>query len=424
MESAERSGGVALALGLLLVLGALAMNEAVLAYLFAPDAELSAAMRWRVRGVQAVVFVLGLALMFLRYPIQMYASRIARRFPNSAALAFGLGVVAAILVGVELGFHAWNVVSAREGPQTVVSYSEALWKPGAVCRSRKTVGDRVVYDVTYTMDEMGRRVTPAALDRPASHHLLFFGGSYTFGQGVDDAETFPNTAAENLPDWRVTNFGYPGHGPAHLLERLEDPDFFDAIPGDEIVLVYTFIPNHVRRVIGSMRIATAWGRQSPYYAPGPDGELTRMGVVGSGRARLSEMYRWLSKESILKFFEIDVPVRIAPRHLEHTAAVIAACRSRFLERIENARFVVVIYPDRPEAEFSGSEIAPYLAERGIECFDYAARLERDSDYWIGDDTHPTAEAHARVGAWFAEDLARKLDEDAAKAASRPAAGSS
>lgn len=404
MERAVARDRVVAVLGGVLAVLSLAANEAVFAFLFAPDGDLSSGSRWRVRGVQVVLALGGLALVVFRKRIARVGSGVLRLHPNLSAAGIGLGVTAVLVGFVELGFHAWNTIGERNGPTTRVTYSQPLWQAGVACESTKAIGDRVVYRVTYTMGEHGRRITPGSVNRPAGRALVFFGGSYTFGQGVNDEETLPNAVAKRVEGWRVLNFGYPGYGPGQMLERLENAETLDEFSGDEVVLVFTFIPNHVRRVIGSMRVATAWGREAPYYALDGDGGVVRRGTVSHGRGVVSTVYRWLAKEPILKHYDVDVPVRIGGSHLAHTAEVIAAARDRFLEQFPEGRFVVVVYPDKPDAEFSGAEIAPYLVARDVEVLDYAARLGDDSHYWIADDTHPTGVAHDRVGAWIVEDL--------------------
>lgn len=404
MWSRNRDDRIGLIIASFAGLLSLACNEVVLAYLFAPDGDLSSGLRWRVRLVQLAMAGVAAIAFASRRNVGKNVVEIARRAPSLFAFSIGTVVVAAMLVAVELGFHAWNVIAERSSPHVVVSYSEPLWKKDVVCHSRKTVGERVVYDVTYTMDDNGRRTTPASAGREGGRHLLFFGCSYTFGQGVNDAETLPNGVANLLPGWHVTNFAYPGHGPVQTLEQLDSGDSLEPFLSGDPILIYTFIPNHVRRVIGSMRVATEWGRSLAYYAIRPDGRLVQSGTLETGSPFRSAVYRWLAREPVLKYFDVDLPIRIANSHLDHAAAVIAASRDRFEGRVKAGRFVVVVYPDRPGEEFSGGRIVPFIERRGITVFDYSARLDTSNDYWIEGDTHSTAAAHARVAEWLSEDL--------------------
>ncbi len=110
------------------------------------------------------------------------------------------------------------------------------WRPtpGATCRHVRE-GD---YDVVYTFDENGYRQSHQAAE--AMIDITFYGDSYTFGHGVNDAETFANVlAAEYLADTvQVYNAGVDGYGIVQmyqaLLTRCEDIE-----PGDIVVFTPT-----------------------------------------------------------------------------------------------------------------------------------------------------------------------------------------
>ena len=64
-------------------------------------------------------------------------------------------------------------------------------EPGQQARSRvMTLNHDVIYDVVYSTDQHGLRVTPPN-DNPAAKPILFFGCSYAFGEGVNDDESSP-----------------------------------------------------------------------------------------------------------------------------------------------------------------------------------------------------------------------------------------
>jgi len=85
---------------------------------------------------------------------------------------------------------------------------------------------KVVFEATYTADHYSRRVTPSPEVTPAPPTaLLFFGGSYTFGEGVNDDETMPACVAAQTDECQVHNYGLPGAGPQHMLEQLRAEGF-------------------------------------------------------------------------------------------------------------------------------------------------------------------------------------------------------
>lgn len=70
-------------------------------------------------------------------------------------------------------------------------------------------GDEVIYDVTYTINANGLRHTPSS-DSSSKSCLLFFGGSFTFGEGLNDNETLPYLMGKALNEkYRIFNFGLP-----------------------------------------------------------------------------------------------------------------------------------------------------------------------------------------------------------------------
>jgi hypothetical protein len=76
----------------------------------------------------------------------------------------------------------------------------------------------LIYDVTYTIDADGLRIAAGLDENPHDNRcMLFFGCSFTFGEGVDDHEAMPYVAG-TLANLRAYNFGFPGYGP-HQMPR-------------------------------------------------------------------------------------------------------------------------------------------------------------------------------------------------------------
>jgi hypothetical protein len=85
---------------------------------------------------------------------------------------------------------------------------------------------RVIFDAHYTIDaNLNRKVVSA----PSGPAVAFFGDSFTFGTGLDDAQTLPQIFAD-LHDRKigVLNFGFPGYGPQQFLRALET-NMFDSL---------------------------------------------------------------------------------------------------------------------------------------------------------------------------------------------------
>jgi hypothetical protein len=99
------------------------------------------------------------------------------------------------------------------------------------------------FDVAYNIDADGNRA--AKKPENPKGHVIFLGGSMTFGHGVEDSQSYP-ALLQNLywPKFEVINKGVVGYGTMQsymtLLEELKS----DNPPS---VAVYAFIPHHIVR---------------------------------------------------------------------------------------------------------------------------------------------------------------------------------
>ncbi len=89
---------------------------------------------------------------------------------------------------------------------------------------------RIIYDAVYTIDANLLRKTQSCEDCAT---IAFFGGSFTFGEGVNDADTLPQQLADSFGRRvRVLNLGFSGYGPQQFLRELETGRFDKVIRAD------------------------------------------------------------------------------------------------------------------------------------------------------------------------------------------------
>jgi hypothetical protein len=279
-------------------------------------------------------------------------------------------------------------------------------RPNVTSGARLTADGEVIFDYTYHTDAFRRRITPDSLsDRTRERAVVFFGDSYTFGEGVNDDETLPNQVARLRPDVAVYNYAFSGYGPNHMLARLESMNTRAEVPEPRVVGVYVFIPNHVRRVIGAFSVI-AWSRHSPYYVMGEDGLPMRLGSFQGERSRLTGCYDFLKGDQVLKYFALDFPPKLTNGHHALTEAIIAQAAERFSAQFESDEFYVVLYPRSPEDEFPARETGKRLSARGLRVLDYTDLLPEPAEthFFLPYDSHPRASAHALVAAQLAADL--------------------
>lgn len=101
------------------------------------------------------------------------------------------------------------------------TFPEALGYPVKVAH-RESKFDQTIFDVCYTFDSLGHRVTPKDNGNPDGE-ILLFGCSYTFGHGLEDNQTWPWRLGQKLgANWKVTNYGVSAFGPQQMLTMLEE----------------------------------------------------------------------------------------------------------------------------------------------------------------------------------------------------------
>lgn len=121
--------------------------------------------------------------------------------------------------------------------------------------SKKMVGDKVLYDVVYTTNQYGLRVEPHDL-APSKNSLsndyknvVFFGGSFTFGEGVNDNEALPYLLEElSAGKYRAYNFGFHGYGPQQML-RIIETGLLDKVISENkpMIAIYEALIEHIER---------------------------------------------------------------------------------------------------------------------------------------------------------------------------------
>lgn len=335
---------------------------------------------------------------------------------KATALLLGCALAALVSVGVEALFRTANRRRER-GAETLyepsggpVEFRADLGyrpRPDSLHRMTKRLEGEVVYDMTYAFDAHSRRVVPVAGQDERERFIALFGGSFAFGEGVNDDETLAYHLAVRAPAHSVYNFGYSGYGPQHALVQLSDPGVAEEIPQRPGIGLYLFIPSHVRRAVGSMRVVTTWGRHFPCFELDDDGALVHLGSFKNARPGRTPLYGLVSREQILRFFEADVPLRVTEAHLELTARILSKARDAFVERFgPESRFYILLYPAHPSDEFGARRILGALEREDLDVLSLLEVLDlEDEGLLIPHDLHPAPEAHARVAAAIVERLA-------------------
>jgi hypothetical protein len=218
-------------------------------------------------------------------------------------------------------------------------------RPDRQVRARRVVGGEVAYDVVYSIDRHGLRAEPPLAPGAGARCVLFFGGSFTYGEGVEDDETLPwRTGVRAGGRLRVLNFGLHGYGPHQMLAALEEGVVERALDGcTPRVAVYQGVWFHAFRSAGR----ETWDPRGPRYALDPQGAVVRRGRFDDDPALRA---RRALRERLLRSFlfrTLGEPRRRPTPAEEALYAAIVERAGRVIEsRWPGSRFHV-LYWDEP-----------------------------------------------------------------------------
>ena len=313
------------------------------------------------------------------------------------------GLALVLLVGaVEVFFYL--TPKGRGGPRVEANWTDLSQehevlgrraRPGAEVAAWKKKGGETLFEVTYTTDEHGRRVTPGVAPG-ADRHLLFLGDSFAFGFGVEDNETLPAQVAALAPQHAPYNYGFPGYGPQHALVLLSGGEVREQVPEDAGLAIYIYIHAHVRRAIGESRIVR-WAPYHPCYEI-EDGELVYRGSFATGRPLRTRLYRLLDRSRTLRRFDITFP-RLGDEHYALTARILEGARDAYRAAFDGD-FVVLIWPGVDASE----RLIPHLERAGVRYLDYSGLTDSELLEHIPGDGHPTPGVYAAVARRLVADL--------------------
>ena len=270
---------------------------------------------------------------------------------------------------------------------------------GVQVNARKTFHGEDLYNVDYTINEHGfRQGKSTAGDLPPS--VLFFGGSFTFGEGLDDHQTFPWQFQELKGDTlQSINLGFHGYGTHQMLKMLEDHREQEAVAGTKPVLaVYFCIPEHLRRVAGR----ASWDSRGPRYVLQKDGTVQYTGPFQNKIT--ANIQRALTRSHLYR--EIHSRLQESSKDKASLLVGIANSSRKILRDRYNVDLIVVLHGPPKRTEFQ--EIHKQLQEANFKVLDINTLVPEydptDASFVIPNDGHPTAKYNRHIAEMLVEEL--------------------
>ena len=275
--------------------------------------------------------------------------------------------------------------------------------------------ESLLYDTWYSIDDHGLRITPDNSGSDSDKCLLFFGGSFTFGEGVADFESTPNRVAQyTRGEYRIFNFGFPGYGPHQMLSALERSLVKQVASScKQVHAIYSGLTQHVGRAAGLAQ----WDVHGPKFILGENGSALNSGYFDTGQSRITRQWHKQIRKSRIygKLFPLRVGGPYTQNEIDLYTAIVTSARLALETQFgADTKFTVVFWH-------------PMFHERNTTAFDQILKAFRqrnvvpyiiDDQVLVGDDPlqyiisqydeHPNAIAHENVADFLTQALELKI----------------
>jgi len=345
---------------------------------------------------------------------------------HAVLLLLGVTVACILILGIEATFGvmnrvrspAWHLRGSTSG-QEVYLTDPLLFVPDAELNHRLRPNHKgfavlkhpktnaTIYDATHAIGPKGWREVPGADKEVSQNHLALFGCSFTFGSGLSDQETLAAQLVARMPNYRVYNFGVGGYGTAQILRLLETQDFRSTMKEKKGIAVYLFIEDHMRRALGTMRRINSFGKRYPYYRLDATEQPVYIGNFMDQRSFLNGVYKWLSREQIVQWSGIDIPMFFTQSDYHFISRLVDGIRDQYLRQFPNGRFVVVFFP-QSQTTFDQNALMREFRDNHVESLDFPnlERFATQADCFFEFDGHPKPNLVAQLAEVLSERFAQ------------------
>jgi hypothetical protein len=249
------------------------------------------------------------------------------------------------------------------------------------------------FDVTYTNGPEGERVVPAP--KASKGTILFLGGSFTYGYGVENNEAFPYILGMKYwKDFKILNRSASGWATSHAYQILSETLKSNNPPS---LVIYSMIPDTIsRNYLRKEWLKQALGgkRKHPYFKI-IDNKPVFQGAVGIDKA-------------------IPGSLEVRKKEIEITAALINAMKEMSAAR--NVKFVLVLLPQKFPTPWAPVDWPPKLIQEitrqnvlTLDLTEQKTRLE-----FFNTNVHPNAQGQAfiasQIGKSFVDGIVDELSK--------------
>ena len=246
------------------------------------------------------------------------------------------------------------------------------------------------------------RVSPVCDDAACyKNTVLFFGCSYTYGEGINDNETFPYLVGTSSKT-KVYNFGFHGYGPHQMLSEIEHGFVKHVVDSSPKYAIFTTAYFQVERAAGY----DSWDYHGPKYILSKDGKLEYAGHFDDplGMKLLVE----LSEKSSIVEEILENRNHVDEGDVERYVAIVVAAKNALLKEFPGIEFHVIYWDFDKEHD-------PMILERfqqeGIKVHLISKILQYPATYnhyvISAFERHPNSTANKCIATYIVENILHK-----------------
>jgi hypothetical protein len=198
--------------------------------------------------------------------------------------------------------HQANIDDYGGGPTEIDEFRE-IYPKGSINLKHEVLGyaplpdtrprhikyykDKLCFDVVYTINSDGLRISPPYQPGKTIGSILFFGDSFMFGEGVKDEETLAyRTGIRTGGKYHIYNFGYRGYGTHQMLSAIEHGMVEHIVKEPPKFVIYEANFYQIGRAAG-MRVVE-WDTHGPKYTLKENGEVAYDGHFNKKKLAFAE----------------------------------------------------------------------------------------------------------------------------------------
>ncbi|MFY0594212.1 hypothetical protein [Roseivirga sp.] len=320
-------------------------------------------------------------------------------------------------------------LTIRNKPQSYIDYSNRYYTANpelgygvsdssfSIRATKRWIkSDKEIYSANYSFAN-GRRVTPGS-DTTSQQYSIFLGGSFTFGEGLNDTETLPYYYNQLYPQKRnIINYGFHGYGTHQVYTIVKNQIANDTTleKAENVDVYYWFIDPHILRANGY----SSWDQNSPKY------------IMENGILKTSGSFKRAKESRVLveKLFDFvwtnsniyqRIKSRLSTRKEEVSLFLTLVKETDLILKEKGFRFTVLIHNQQKQDPLFGKhyteiteKIVSYLKEQDIPFIVIDKSVSKGKNItdllFIPGDGHPTGEFNKRLAEylWKERQVARQ-----------------